>query len=216
VEDAPHWGFRGLESFNFYLSNEDVDMPLMDAITKRLEMLGRDPKDVRDLNRWSDFTDEQRADIERTWESHSRERLLYMQNMSVTLKAMKLVANALLYLSQYPEDSEPAWQEGTPRGYMEKYQRQSADPKARAKTLSRAQHEGFTIIRKVGKLFEQMEAGGEGESPSPHLRRAHWRRQAYGPKLSLRKLMWIRAVRVLGGNQRERPYLVAGAEASAP
>jgi hypothetical protein len=34
-----------LESFNFYLSSEDADVPLMDAITKRLEGLGRDPKD---------------------------------------------------------------------------------------------------------------------------------------------------------------------------
>jgi hypothetical protein len=181
-----------------------------------MEQLGRDPKDIKELNDWREFTPEQREDIERSWASSSRERALHMQNMTVTLRAMKLVSNALLYLSQYPEDSEPAWQEGTPRGYVEKYQRQTTDPKARAKTLSRAQHEGFTIIRKVGKLFEQEEARGEGESPSPHLRRAHWRRQAYGPKLSLRKLMWIRAARVLGGHQRERPYLVADSEASPP
>jgi hypothetical protein len=120
---------------------------------------------------------------------------------------MKLVANALLYLSQYPEDMEEGWQDGSPRGFMEKYERQ--DEKARENTLSRARSSGFTRIRRVGRLFEREQDALGGESPSPHLRRVHCRRQAYGPKQTLRRLVWIRAARVLGGTHRERPYLMA-------
>lgn len=206
LEEPEHWGFRGFESFNFFIDKEQLQRPLLDAIRERLAKEARDPNELRELNDWEGFTPEQKESIQSTWATHAKERELHLKNLAVTLDAMKLVANALLYLSQYPEDAEPAWQEGTPKSYIEKYTRQ--DGKARAKTLSRSQHEGFTIIRKVGKLFEREQAKEQGESPSPHLRRAHWRRQAYGPKLSFRRLVWIRAVRVLGGAHRERAYLL--------
>ncbi len=215
TKEPPHVGYRGLESFHFFVNEDEMDVPLLDAIKKRLAEFARDPNEVKELNDWDGFSDEQKTNIQDHWAQHSREREFAMKNLTVTLTAMKLVANALLYLSQYPEDVETAWQEGTPRGYAEKFARQASDKKAQGKTLSRAQNEGFTIIRKVGKLFEQVEAKGTGDSPTPHLRRAHWRRQAYGPGLSQRKLMWIRAVRVLGGDQRERPYLMAASEVSS-
>ena len=58
-------------------------------------------------------------------------------------------------------------------------------------------------------LLVEASLEGNGDSPTPHLRRAHWRRQAFGSRLSQRKLIWIRAARVLGGAVRERPYLIA-------
>lgn len=221
VEPPAHWGQRGMESFHFYL-NDSTDngservlkKPLLQAIEERLLSQAQDPNDVKELSDWSEFTEEQKADIQRSWAAHSLERELHMKNLQVTKDCMQLVANALLYLSQYPEDVEEVWQEGTPKGYQEKFERQ--DPKARAKTLSRAEHEGFTRIRKVGKLFEVEQAWEQGESPLPHLRRAHWRRQAYGPKQSLRRLVWIRAARVLGGTVRERPYLLADPPETSP
>jgi len=215
LADPPaHWGQRGMESFSFFLLDSGPDgsggslkKPLLQAIEERLMAQAQDPNDVKELSDWSSFSAEEKADIQRTWAKHSLERELHMKNLQVTKECMQLVANALLYLSQYPEDVEEGWQDGTPKGYRDKFERQ--DTKARAKTLSRAEHEGFTRIRKVGKLFEIEQAKEQGDSPSPHLRRAHWRRQAYGPKQSLRRLVWIRAARVLGGTVRERPYLMS-------
>lgn len=214
VEPPSHWGQRGMESFNFFLAESatgegesSLKKPLLEAIEERLLAQAQDPNDVKELSDWSTFTEEEKADIQRGWAAHSLERELHMKNLQVTKECMQLVANALLYLSQYPEDVEEGWQEGTPKGYQDKFERQ--DTKGRAKTLSRAEHEGFTRIRKVGRLFEVEQEKEQGDSPSPHLRRAHWRRQAYGPKQSLRRLVWIRAARVLGGTVRDRPYLMA-------
>lgn len=213
VDKPAHWGLRGMESFSFYIDNENMDRPLLQAIEERLKHEARDPNDVKELSDWSTFTVEEKKSIQEGWASHDLERELHSKNLQVTLDCMKLVANALLYLSQYPEDAQEGWQDGAPKGFTEKFERQ--DPKAREKTLSRARNDGFTRIRRVGKLFEREESREQGDSPSPHLRRAHWRRQAYGPKLSLRRLMWIRAVRVLGGTIRERPYLMSGEPGAA-
>ena len=213
AEESPHWGLRGMESFGFFIDKENLHKPLLQAIEDRLTHEARDPNEIKELQDWSKFTVEEKQNIQESWASHDLERQLHLKNLRVTIDCRKLVANALLYLSQYPEDMEEGWQEGAPKGYMDKFERQ--DGKGREKTLSRARHEGFTLIRRVGKLFEREEVREQGDSPSPHLRRAHWRRQAFGPKLSMHKLVWIRAVRVLGGTQRERAYLMADEEPMA-
>lgn len=210
TEVPAHWGLRGMESFSFYIDAENLEKPLLAAIEDRLTELATDPNEMQEFKDWSSFTEEVKQEIQQGWASHDLERELNLKNMRVALDCMKLVANALLYLSQYPEDAEESWQEGSPRAHIEKYERQ--DEKGREKTLSRARNDGFTRIRKVGRLFEESQAAEEGDSPAPHLRRAHWRRQAHGPKQSLRRLVWIRAVRVLGGTNRDRPYLMAGDE----
>lgn len=51
------------------------------------------------------------------------------------------------------------------------------------RAVSKARNSGFTLINQVGAVFDramQMEAqvDGLGDSPDPHLRLAHWRRQA--------------------------------------
>lgn len=105
------------------------------------------------------------------------------------------------------------YQDGFPAGFREKIERSQG--KVLERNLSKARNSGFTLIKRVGGVFEramQVEAsanGGGGDGPSPHMRRAHWRRQAFGPGLTRRMLMWIRAARVLGGTVRERPYLIA-------
>jgi hypothetical protein len=207
TEPPAHWGLRGFESFFFYLTKEQMEKPLLEAVEERLRHESRDPNTIRELSDWSDYSDESTKSIQDSWHSHSLSRELNLKNLETTRECMLLVANALLYLSQYPQDVEESWQEGAPKGHREKFDKQ--DAKGREKTLSRARSEGFTRIKKVGRLFERELASEDGDSPSPHLRRAHLRRQAYGPKLTLRRLVWIRAVRVLGGTQRERPYLMA-------
>ena len=50
---------------------------------------------------------------------------------------------------------------------------------------------GHTRVQVLGEEFEHQAQSGQGVA-------AHWRRQAHGPSLSLRKLLWIRPTRVLG------------------
>src|SRR5690606_34745152 len=47
--------------------------------------------------------------------------------------------------------------------------------------------------RSTGETSEAREAAvaGTHRGPRPHVRRAHWRNQAYGPKHSQHKLLWI-------------------------
>jgi hypothetical protein len=207
-EPPAHWGERGMESFTFFFSEEEAQRPLLQALSEKLDREARDPETVPELS-LDEFPESEQASIREAWASQTEDRELNARNRATALEAAKLVANALLYLAQYPQDVEEAWQEGTPKGFTDKFER--SDGKTRERVLSKARSSGFTRIRKVGKLFETAEAGEHeaGASPAPHLRRAHWRRQAYGPGFSLRKLMWIRAMRVLGGTVRERPYLMA-------
>ncbi len=209
--EPTHWGERGLESFSLILGDDYAELPLLEALAARLESESVDPRERPDLAELSQFSEAEQADILKTWASHAEEREFNAKNRDVVLDCVKLATNALLYISHYPEDVEQGWQDGTPKGFQEKFARSTG--KVRERTLSKAQNAGYTILRHVGRQFGQGESTGQdGASPTPHLRRAHWRRQAYGPAGSLRKLMWIRAVKVLGGAQRARPYLVAGTE----
>jgi hypothetical protein len=206
VEEPSQWGERGLESFTFHFGADDLQRPVLEAAASRIEHQATDPKDRPELNELSEFSEKDRQDILESWESHALERKLAAANLPVVMECVRLAANALLYVSQYPEDMVTDFQDGFPRAYREKIARSTGV--ARDKTISRARSQGYTIIKRVGQIFEQGEAMSQGDSPSPHLRRAHWRRQAHGPGGTLRKVIWIRAARVLGGSQRERPYLI--------
>ena len=206
VDEPSHWGERGLESFTFHFAKEDLDKPLLLAARAHLEKKSQDPNDIPELADLTGFAEAERNDILETWESHDEERRMHAANVDVVLECVRIAANALLYVSQYPEDMASDYQDGFPAGFREKIER--SDGKTRERTLSKARSAGYTLIKRVGQVFERAESAEGGETPSPHLRRAHWRRQAHGPRGSLRKLIWIRAVRVLGGTHRERPYLI--------
>lgn len=211
VEPPKHWGERGMETYWTYLSGKDADTRLLEAVDKNVKAFASAIKPV-------DFDEElykedgiYKDDID--GHAARRENLhdMHLANTSTVMDAVKLVANALLYLAQYPEDIEDGFEDGFPAGFKEKILR--SDGKTRANTISKASRQGFTLIKKVGAKFERaLLAEGQATSsgsPAPHLRRAHWRRQPYGPKASLRKLMWIRTTRVMGGELREKPYLVS-------
>lgn len=210
VTPPPHWGERGLETFSMFIAEEKgvASLPLTQAIAKRLSIQGSDPLDDVELSDLDEFDESTKMSIRASWEARAEERALSIANAGVVIECMTMVANALLYISQYPDDAVTKWQEGTPKSLVQKYERSAG--KDRLRNLSKARNNGFTLIRKVGKAFEaeQQSTAQGGESPSPHLRRAHWRRQAYGPNNSQRKLIWIRMARVLGGDGRDRPYRV--------
>lgn len=212
VQAPSHWGERGMETFTFHFGREEMDMPLLEGAKKYLEHQGRDPSESDKFSDLSDFDDAGKARILESWATRAENRRLHRENIPVVLECVRMVANALLYVSQYPDDIEDGYQDGFPPGFREKIER--SEGKTLERNLSKARSSGFTLIKRVGSVFEramQVEASVEGscDSPSPHMRRAHWRRQAFGPGLTQRKLIWIRAARVLGGALRERPYLIA-------
>lgn len=212
LKPPSHWGERGMETFTFHFGPDEMDLPLLDGAKKHLEIQGRDLSKDKQFSDLSEFGEEERASILKSWATQAEDRRLNLENIPVVLECVRMVANALLYVSQYPDDLEDDYQEGFPAGFREKIERSQG--KTLARSLSKARNSGFTLIKRVGMVFERallVEASleGNGDSPTPHLRRAHWRRQAFGSRLSQRKLIWIRAARVLGGAVRERPYLIA-------
>ena len=209
VAEPVHAGERGLESYTFYFGKDDMEVPILTAAAAHLSKAGQEPS-LDEHEELEQFTEEDRKDILETWDFHAEERAMQTANIPTVLECVRLATNAMLYVSQYPEDMVDDYQNGFPAGFKEKYGR--SDGKTRERTLSKARSAGFTLIKRVGQVFERAEAAEHGDSPAPHLRRAHWRRQVHGPNGSLRKLVWIRAARVQGGAQRERPYLIVGGE----
>lgn len=220
LADPEHWGERGLETFSFHFSPKEMDLPILEGAKIHLEHQGLDPTEDDALSDLSQFDEEARKNILDSWSTQAEERRLHRENIPVVLECVRMVANALLYVSQYPDDMADDYQDGFPKGFREKIERSQGQ--AQARTLSKARNSGFTLIKRVGGTFERAmlaEASldkGMGDSPSPHLRRAHWRRQAHGVGLTLRKLIWIRVARVLGGTVRERPYLISNGVVEQP
>ena len=217
VKTPSHWGERGMETFTFHFGSDEMDMPLLDGAKKHLESHGKEPSNDDNLSDLSKFDEAEKSRILESWATGSEDRRLHLENIPVVLECVRMVANALLYVSQYPDDLADDYQDGFPAGFREKIERSQG--KALARNLSKARSSGFTLIKRVGGVFEramQVEAcvDGIGDSPSPHMRRAHWRRQAFGVGLTQRKLIWIRSARVLGGAVRERPYLIANGAVS--
>ena len=212
VQSPSHWGERGMETFTFHFGSRQMDMPLLEGAKQHLEAQGRDPLNDEKFSDLSKFDEAERVRILESWATRDEDRRLHLENIPVVLECVRMVANALLYVSRYPDDIEDDYQDGFPPGFRERIERSQG--KALERNLSKARSSGFTLIKRVGSVFEramQVEAsvGGISDSPSPHMRRAHWRRQAFGAGLTQRKLIWIRAARVLGGAVRERPYLIS-------
>jgi hypothetical protein len=117
---------------------------------------------------------------------------------SAMKQALNLCAQVLAYVISYENDREEAWQEDTPVKMKEKADA-SASAKERERNRSKLTSMGFWRVIKVGLDFRRAhKRAEESGTREPHTRRAHWRNQAHGPRMSLRKLIWIYRTRVLG------------------
>lgn len=118
-------------------------------------------------------------------------------NAETLARCFQLIASALCYVTAFPSDSFVDWQTGTPEKLRAKA---TADNSKEAKrAASKLNAIGYRRVIHIGQEFsDAAENVGDGHL-EPHLRRGHWRSQAHGPQLSLRKVIWIRPTRVLGG-----------------
>lgn len=133
-------------------------------------------------------------------------------NQDVFSRCFQLIANGLCYVTAYPEDADIQWQRGTPEKL--KMKADTAYPKEAGRAASRLNAMGYRKIKYIGAEFCAAAQQAEAGHMSPHWRRGHWRRQAHGPSLSLRKLIWLKPTRVLGSSVSDeaRVYAVVKTE----
>ena len=106
-------------------------------------------------------------------------------------EALRLVVNTICYLSQYPEEIDDSWPDGTPPALLEKLTK----PKTR-KQAQKAQAQllamGYSKIKICGRSIGGHDTDDMGGDVRPHWRRGHWRNQPYGELAQKRRLIWIR------------------------
>ncbi len=115
------------------------------------------------------------------------------------LSALKLVVNALCYVAAYPDDIAAAWPDGTPSKLKHKVLHGTGKEQKRAK--SKLEALGYVPVHICGQQLAKQVATHVSPATglrhvATHWRRGHWRRQAFGPGRSLRKLIWVMPVRV--------------------
>lgn len=129
---------------------------------------------------------------------------------------LRLVVNALCYITAYPDDIATVWPEGTPQSLRNKADVGKGKEVLRARSKLAAL--GYVPIHICGqRLAEQMSnlppGPGSGRHHATHWRRGHWRNQPHGEGRALRKLIWLMPV-LVGHTQNDEPdaghlYLVS-------
>lgn len=210
--DRP-WQERYDESLQLMVTPARMHMPMLRAIDDIVaDQIRRAHPEAEDIDKLlGDLGEKERDDVLAYWAKQAPYYEAAGRSGAVLRQCATLVANALLYITAYKDDVQDDWQDGTPPSFREKVARSTGKAKERA--LSKARSAGYTPLHRVGRQFVQAEddAGthdADRKGPSPHMRRSHWRNQPYGPQNSLRRLKWIRAVRVLGATVRGAPYAV--------
>lgn len=107
--------------------------------------------------------------------------------------AMRLVVNALCYVTAYPDDIATVWPQGTPESLKAKANGGKGKEVQWAKSKLAAL--GYVPVHICGQRVEveRTRAGmGSGQGhPESHWRRGHWRNQPHGVGRALRKLIWM-------------------------
>lgn len=114
-----------------------------------------------------------------------------MRRLPAYKKALRLVVNAMCYVTAYPDDVKEEFPPEAP-GRLLKTAATRVGSKDQKKALSKLEQLGFRAIHFCGQaLMGKMGLGGLGTQHGAGWTRGHWRNQAWGPKHSLRRLQWI-------------------------
>lgn len=128
----------------------------------------------------------------------AREELAAMSSRHEAFSGMlRLIVNALCYLTAYPKDIETRWPQQTPPSLLRELEKAGENRNERQRVLTKMAAQGFSPVHLCGrKLAAELEAqalkssGGGERTKATHWARGHWKRQHYGPQNSLRKLQW--------------------------
>ncbi|UJJ60619.1 hypothetical protein [Rhodanobacter denitrificans] len=115
-------------------------------------------------------------------------------------QAASLVVNALFYLESLRDHLPPAGPgRDTPPTLVAKWA--ASNPRQRIKQRSALSAEGYAVVHLVGAEVESPSTTtATGTNRKVHWRRGHWRQQAYGERMSLRRRTWIKPVLVGAGD----------------
>lgn len=112
-------------------------------------------------------------------------------------RALRLVVNALCYLTAYTDDVDTVWPNNTPQSLLRELKNAGKNRNERTKALDKLAQQGFTAVNICGRtLLKEQAQHRETHSSSgerivaTHWARGHWKRQPHGPQNSLRKLQW--------------------------
>jgi hypothetical protein len=122
--------------------------------------------------------------------SAESETAMLMRRLPAYKKALRLVVNAMCYVTAYPDDVKDAFPSGAPDRIL-KTASLRIGSKEQKKALSKLEQLGFRAIHFCGQALLAKLGGEEGWSRGAGWTRGHWRNQAWGPKHSLRRLQWI-------------------------
>ena len=116
---------------------------------------------------------------------------------------LRIVANALIYIDQSGGQGRTRWPDDAPKGMLAKLEGTAKSSKQEKKLLSQLSSMGYSPVRLFGEELGQRPplegATATGRTVAAHWRRGHWRRQAFGPGRTERKLIRIRPVWVGAG-----------------
>lgn len=115
----------------------------------------------------------------------------------IYLTALRIVINALCYLTAYPDDIHLTGVENAPPKLLAAAG--SGTMKERQKAISELEKLGFTAVHVCGQRIVQQKdiaVTRTGTGVRTHWRRGFWRRQPYGEGRALRKLKWLMPVLV--------------------
>lgn len=110
------------------------------------------------------------------------------------IAALPLIVNGLFYLENPPRPHRVALGAATPAEVVAQWERTSSA--RRRKLQSKLTADGYTLVHLVGEEIAHRGNGSGSGTVAPHWRRGHWREQAHGEGLSLRKRILIKPVLV--------------------
>lgn len=184
------WWDRPADVHSLRLPAEIFHSPLGEAIDEALDIDKRDLQAAQE--KMISQSPPMRFAVEKAMRGHD-------EAAEALKQALNLCAQVVAYVTSYKEDMVEGWQDGTPAAMQEKVET-APTPKERERNRSKLTAMGFWRVIKVGLDFHRAhQRAEESGAREPHTRRAHWRNQAHGPRMSLRKLIWIYRTRVLGG-----------------
>ena len=109
--------------------------------------------------------------------------------------ALRLIVNALCFITAYPDAIDEEWSSETPVQYLDNAHSVKDKRKHEIKLLK----DGYVRVKLCGRKISEKTKNLIGKTKDVHWRKGHWRNQQYGVQNLLRKIIWIMPM-LIGAN----------------